>query len=194
METEYEATFTNIEKKDIQKRLKSAGAILLKKEFLQKRTTFSPPQHLDMDKSWLRVRDEGDRITMSYKVMEGTNISDQKEICIQVDDYDKAVKLCEAIAGQKKAYLETRRELWSIDEAEISIDEWPFLEPFVEVEGDSEQEVKRISEKLGFSWSEAKFCAIGTLYKEKYGISLDEINNNTPRIVFDMENPFINRN
>jgi hypothetical protein len=30
------------------------------------------------------------------------------------------------------------------------IDEWPFLEPFIEVEGGSELGVRQVSEKLGF--------------------------------------------
>lgn len=90
-------------------------------------------------------------------------------------------------------YEATLRELWKLDGVDLTIDQWPFLEPFVEVEGKSEEEVKQVSKKIGFDWEKAKFCAIGMLYKEKYDISLDEINNNTPRIVFNMDNPFINR-
>ncbi len=74
---------------------------------------------------------------------------------------------------------------------EITIDEWPYLEPFVEIEGPNETAVRQVAEKLGFDWPQAKFCAVGTLYSEKYGLSLDRINNHTPRIVFNEKNPFI---
>ena len=74
---------------------------------------------------------------------------------------------------------------------EITIDEWPFLGPYVEVEGKSENEVRKTAEKLGFDYSKAKFCAVGTLYAEKYGITEDRVNNHTPEILFGMENPFV---
>ena len=93
----------------------------------------------------------------------------------------------------QKAYQETKRELWTLDGVEITIDEWPFLEPFVEVEGESEECVMRVSRKLGFEWKDAKFCAVGTLYAEKYNLLETVINNDTSKIVFDMQNPFVKK-
>ena len=193
MNIEYEATFTPVDKDTIRQTLNKMGATPVKNEYLQRRTVFTLPEDKDSHTTWLRVRDEGDRITMSYKIVDGDRITDQKEICLEVNDYNEAVALLKAVGCHEKAYQETKRELWKLDGVEVTIDEWPFLEPFVEVEGRSEEEVRQVSGKLGFSWDKAKFCAIGTLYKEKYGASLDEINNNTPRIVFNMKNPFINR-
>ena len=46
-------------------------------------------------------------------------------------------------------------------------------------------------EKLGFDWGEAIFDSIDYVYSKKYDISIDKINNHTPKIVFEMENPFI---
>lgn len=83
------------------------------------------------------------------------------------------------------------RELWTLRGADVTIDEWPFLEPFVEVEGSGELVVKEVAELLGFAWSNARFCAVGTLYAEKYHIAENDINNNTPRLVFGMEHPFV---
>lgn len=193
MEIEYEATFTYINKDEMKKKLKKLGADLIRPEFLQKRTVFFPPNSVDIKGGWLRVRDEGDKITLSYKVVDGNKITDQKEICLQVNNYENAVNILSSIGCTKKSYQETKRELWKFNDTEITIDEWPFLEPFVEVEGNSKEIVKSVSEKLSFDWQLAKFCAIGTLYSEKYGLSIDEINNNTPRIVFGEKNPFVNR-
>ena len=55
------------------------------------------------------------------------------------------------------------------------------------------QAVKQVAEKIGFEWRQAKFCAVGSLYAEKYGVSEDRINNQTPKIVFEMENPVIKK-
>lgn len=93
---------------------------------------------------------------------------------------------------KKKAYQETKREIWAIDKVDIMMDEWPFLKPFVEIEGYNEESVKAVAQKLGFDYSDARFCSVDTIYAEKYNISKYQINNKTPKIVFDMENPFNN--
>lgn len=191
MNIEYEATFIPVEKADIRARLQAAGATLVRPEYMQRRTVFHLPKGHEIEHGWLRVRDEGDKVTMSLKVVDGDKITDQKEVCITVSDYQESILLLEKIGCRFKAFQESKRELWTLDGVEITIDEWPFLDPFIEVEGKSENEVKSVSEKIGFDWDRAKFCAIGKLYKEKYGVSLDEINNNTPRIVFGEKNPFI---
>ncbi|MDD5738539.1 MAG: CYTH domain-containing protein [Candidatus Pacebacteria bacterium] len=197
MQTEYEATFINIDKDEIREKLKKVGAILVKPEILMKRYIFYLPQGHDKPGAFVRVRDEGDKITMSFKVIArggSANIEDQKELCLTIDSFNNAVEFLKEMGCTEKAYQESKREVWQIIETEICIDEWPFLEPFVEVEGPSEQEVKDVSEKLGFDYSQALFCAVGTIYAKKYGkYNIDEkrINNETPRIVFDMENPFV---
>ena len=73
------------------------------------------------------------------------------------------------------------------------IDEWPFLESFVEIEGKSEKEVKKVSEKLGFDYKDAVFGPVGILYSEKYGVTEEFVNNEVKEILFDENNPFINK-
>src|SRR3989344_4356730 len=153
MYTEFEATFTNVRKEDIRAKLTRAGAKLIKKEFLQKRTVFNLPKGHEINGGWLRVRDEGDKITMSLKIVDGNKIENQKEIQLLVDSFNEAVKLLETVGAAKKAYQESKRELWKLDNIEITIDEWPFLEPFIEIEGHSEYEVKNVAAKLGFDYS-----------------------------------------
>ncbi|MEK9167843.1 MAG: CYTH domain-containing protein [Patescibacteria group bacterium] len=191
MQIEYEATFPDIVKDEIRARLKTAGAVLERHEFLQKRITFNFPKGSEVEGGWARVRDEGNKITMSIKIVDGNKIENQKEICITVDNFGQGVLLLKTIGCEEKAYQETRRELWTLDSAEVTIDEWPFLKPFVEVEGVSEEAVRNVAGKLGFDWNTARFCSVGTLYSERYGIPEDVINNGTPRIVFDMDNPFV---
>ena len=191
MQIEYEAIFPNINKDEMQERLKKAGAVLVRPEYLQKRVPFYLPGKKNSGNSWLRVRDEGDKITLSLKIVDGNKIENQKELCLEVNNFNEAVSLLKLIGCEQKSYQESKRELWKLEGVEITIDEWPFLESYVEVEGHSEEAVKNVSEKIGFDWSKAKFCATGTLIAEKYGITEEQINDRTPKIVFDMENPYI---
>lgn len=191
MEIEYEATFVEVDKEEIKERLKKVGAKLVKPEFFQKRVVFNLPKGHENGNAWLRVRDEQDKITMSYKEINGDNIEDQKEINLVINSFKEGEEILEAVGCQKKAYQETKREIWQLDNVEICIDEWPFLEPFVEIEGKSEKEVKKVSKKLGFDYSKAWFCATGMIYSKKYNIPCEIIDNKISRITFDMENPFL---
>lgn len=192
MQIEYEATFENVDKDEMRKRLEKAGAKLVRPEFLQKRVTMNLPKGNEIDGAWVRVRDEGDKITMTLKIIDGKNINNQKETTIIIDDFKKTVVFLKNIGCQEKSFQETKRELWVLEGVEIMIDEWPFLEPFVEVEGKSEKEVKKVSEKLRFDYGKALFCAIGHLYYRKYDMPENYFNNKVPKLTFDMENPFIN--
>lgn len=191
MEIEYEATFININKDEFREKLEKIGAKLLKPEFLQKRVVFNLPKGHEIEGGWLRVRDEGDKITMSLKVVDGNKIENQKEICLKVDSFEKAEELLISLGCAKKAYQESKRELWKLDDVEVTIDEWPFLEPYLEIEGKSEEEVKDIAKKLGLDYSQALFCAVDAIYSKKYNLPEDVINNKIPEIIFGQENPFI---
>ena len=191
MQIEYEATFTNINVDGIRTRLETAGATLIKPEFIQKRAVFHLPTGNEIKGGWLRVRDEGDRITMSLKIVDGNTIADQKETCLTVDSFENACILFESIGCTRKAYQETKRELWKINDVEITIDTWPFLETFLEIEGTDELSVKAVTEKVGLDYADARFCHIGTLYAEKYGFLEEVFNDQTPLLTFEMENPFI---
>lgn len=190
MNIEYEATFTDINKDQIRARLEKVGAKKVYPEFMMKRIVFELPKGHEIKGGWLRVREEADKITMSLKITDGGRIEDQKEICLKIDNYDEGVKFLESVGAERKAYQESYRELWLLDDVEVCIDEWPYLEPYVEVEGKSEQAVKDVSAKLGFDYTKALFCSVDTLYKLKYEVPLQVINHQTGRITFSDPNPF----
>jgi len=190
MKTEYEATFPNVNKDEIRERLKKAGAVLTRPEFLQKRYAIDLHESYNGKKGWIRVRDEGDKTTLSYKYREGDNIDSIKEHTITVNDMEETRIFLNLIGCQTKAYQETKREIWILEEAEITIDEWPYLEPFVEIEAESEAIVKKVSAMLGFAYGEAIFGPVSILYSKKYNIPERVVNFETPRITFEEANPF----
>lgn len=191
MDIEYEVTFPNINKDEVRNKLKGAGAKLIRPEFLQRRVVFHLPKGHEIPGGWLRVRDEGGKITMSLKVVVGNKIENQREVYLEIGDFAAAVSFLTSLSCKKKAYQESKREIWRLGGAEITIDEWPFLEPFVEIEAQSEKVVKLISKKLGFDYKQGVFDSVDYLYNKKYGVSKKIINDQTPRIVFGEKNPFV---
>jgi len=196
MSIEYEATFPNINKDKTRTRLQDVGAILEYSETLQKRSNFNPPQNQD-ENSWIRIRDEGHGIiTMSYKTVpdKADTINQQREICLQVDSFKEAKDFLILLGCKEKSYQETKRELWLIDGVQVTIDEWPFLAPFLEIESNSESAVKCVVEKLGYDYQKALFCNVFYLYSQQYGISIDDLKKRVSTelscLTFSSNNPF----
>jgi adenylate cyclase class 2 len=192
MKTEYEATFVGVDMAELRRTLTACGGKLARPEYLQRRTTFELPNREGDRDTWLRVRDEGDKVTLTLKSVDGKTISGQKEILVEVNNFDGTVELLTSIGCRHKASQESKRELWKLEETEIAIDTWPFLDPYIEVEGPSEERVKQVSEQLGLNYVDARFDTVNGIYKEKYGKVLEDL---PPEILraftFDMPNPFI---
>ena len=185
MKNEIEAQFLDINIDEIRAKLKKAGAELIKPEILMKRTVFYTGEH-----SFARVRDEGDKIVMTYKnVSDDNSILGTKEVNIVVNDYDDAILFLKGCGLQVKAVQETKREIWLLNNTEISIDTWPWIPTFMEIEGPSEDEVWAAAKVLGYTKAQAKYGSVDTTYQHYFGIDTDIVNLHTPQITFDMTPP-----
>ena len=93
MEVEIEAKFPGVDPMDVRKKLHSAGAVCLQPEVLMRRKVFDYPDlRLEKIGGWIRVRDEGNRVTMSYKQLNNRTLHGTKEVTLVVDSFDKGVR------------------------------------------------------------------------------------------------------
>lgn len=120
------------------------------------------------------VRDEGDKVTMTYKEITGSTINDVNEIEININDFDKASELINQTSFKESSYQENYREVWRNDEVEIVIDTWPYLPTYIEIEAKSEELVKKYSLNLGLNYFESYFGSVDVLYKKIYGIPTED--------------------
>ena len=85
---------------------------------------------------------------------------------------------------------ETKRETWKLGEAEVVIDEWPWLEPFIEIEGPSEESVRDAAAQLEFDWNTAVFGGATEAYRASYpNLPATMVMDDVPDIRFDAEPP-----
>jgi len=171
MPSEIEATFVDINKDELREKLKLAGAELVQPETMMRRVIFDLGP-----KRYARVRDERNKVTMSYKQLDELTLEGMKEICITVDNYENAVELLKHVGLRAKADQETLRETWQLDGAEITMDTWPWLPTFSEIEGTSAENVANVARKLGFDMSDAHYGAVDEIYKLYYDVTNDDIN------------------
>lgn len=184
METEIEAKFLDINPSELRERLRNMRAIQEYPERLMKRKTFD-----DQDRTlrkvggWIRLRDEGDRITLSYKQLNDRTLHGTKEVTVTVDNFNTASLFLESVGFKQKSFQETKREKWMLGQAEITINTWPWIPPFVEIEALDEKTIKALSAKLGFDWAHALHGSVETAYQNYYDVTEEEIDS-WPTITF----------
>lgn len=185
MEIEIEAKFLDADPESLRKRLHELGARQVHPERFMRRKNFDyPDKRLERVGGWVRVRDEGDRITLSYKQLNDRTLHGTQEATVTVDDFEKACRFLTAIGLQEKAVQETRREKWMLGNVEITLDTWPWIPAFVEVEGTSEDDVREVAEQLGLEWPSALHGSVEIAYQAYFDVTEEEIYN-YPRVTFD---------
>ena len=181
MQTEIEAKFADIDPSALRERLMKIGAICIHGEILMKRCAFDSP--MPDPNSWMRVRDEGDKVTLSYKTTKDRTLHGTKEASVTVGNFDAACALLAAMGMKNKSYQETKREKWKLGGVEVTIDTWPWIPTFIELEGPEEGEVKDVAKLLGLDWSKAMYGSVEPVYQMHYDFTEEEINH-WPRITF----------
>lgn len=171
---EIEVKFLNIDPISMQKKLLEIGA---KKVFekLYKRKVFDYPDlRLDKMAAWVRLRDEGDKITLTFKQRIGIKTHDWKandismdETEIEVDDFEKTAEFLTKIGLKEKFLEENKRIRYQLGDIELDIDFWPMLEPYLEIEAPSWGEIDRIIKSLELNPAEKKIFSTHQIYQLK---------------------------
>lgn len=170
MKTEIEVKFTDITIDEIRERLRAAGGVCEQPMRLMKRALIEEPHH-QAEHSFIRVRDEGDKVTLTFKRRAdaaASKIDSVKELEVEVSDFDKTVEIFSEAGWKYKTFQESKRETWKLDDVEVVIDEWPWLKPYIEIEGETEAELKEAAEKLGLDWKNVIMGHIDALYEREY--------------------------
>lgn len=170
MQTEIEAKFLAIDHDAMRARLRDLGAECVHPMRLMTRSIMDfPDRRLEVERGgWLRIRDEGDKITLTYKEVKEHQLGGAKEIETTVGSLEKACEVFRALGMVEFSFQESKRETWRLGDAEIVLDEWPWLDPFMEIESTSEQAVQDTAKALGLAWEDAVFGTVTTIYRKVY--------------------------
>lgn len=177
MKPEIEAKFLDVGHNELRVKLKELGAECVQPMRLMKRKNYDfSDGRLRKVGGWVRLRDEGGKVTLSYKQLKDRTLLGTQEVSVAVNDFESADALLQAIGLKVKTYQETRRESWRLDEFEIELDEWPWVKPFVEIEGPDEAGLKDLAVKLGLGWDKVCHGSVEIVYRAEYDVTDDDIN------------------
>jgi len=191
MEEELEIKLYPVNKKTIREKLTEIGAQRKQKETLHKRCIFGHEKNPQIQGTYVRVRNEGDKIRLSLKVSakQDQKISDQKELDFIVDDFGKAREFLKLIGLTETGYQENLREVWQYNDCEVVIDTWPGLKPYIEIEGPKIKDLKSTTKELGLDWKNKVIESVEYFYKKKYGLDEKTIRKYMFKLTFE-DNPF----
>jgi adenylate cyclase, class 2 len=170
MNQEFETKVLNIDTKEILSRLRAIGASE-QAEFLSKRYVYD----LGTDAvEWIRLRQQGTKsptLTYKYKQKDNLLIGQTIEIEVEVSDFAKTAEIMNKLNFKEVFYQENKSHIFTLDDLEFSIDTWPMLPTYLEVEAQSVDRVQDGLELLGLKGKDIGDKDIKLMYQE-LGIDL----------------------
>lgn len=169
MKTEYEARILEINKDEFIKKIEDLDAVKIA-DYYQRRYIydFNPV----IKGKWIRLRDTGKETTLTIKEITKDTIDGTKELEIKVSDFNTTDSILEELGYRHRLYQENKRTRYMLNNIEIDIDTWPMVPTYVELEGDSEENILEFIKKLGYSEEDIITYGVSKIYNH-YGLDID---------------------
>lgn len=120
------------------------------------------------ENKWLRLRKSNDKVMLTSKhILEKKNANFQNvlETEIEVSSLEETNLLLESLGMSRRSYQEKIRYSYKYKSAEIEIDIWPLLKPYMEVECDDENVINELIDLLDVKEKEIVSLNTEQLYK-----------------------------
>lgn len=168
MQQEIEAKFLHVDHNAIRAKLKAAGATCEVPMRLMRRKMFDyPDRRFQTNHQRLRIRDEGNgKAFINYKSSNDSNYVDEVEVL--VSSLEDMATILKALGLINHSTQESKRETWHYKDVEVVLDEWPWVDTYIEIEGPTEAAIQKAAKELGFKWEEAEFGSVDDVYKAQF--------------------------
>lgn len=173
MKKEIEIRLLNIDKEQFIKSIIDLGAKKVS-ESLQKRYVydFNPIQ----ENKWIRLRTNGEKTTLTIKeIVDKNAIDGTNELEVIVSDFDSANSILEQLGYIHRNYQENYREVYYLNDVEISIDSWPLIPTYAEFEAKSEKNIQSLLEKIEYDKNNLTTIDVTSIYNDIYKIDVMSI-------------------
>ena len=177
MKIENEITVLKINKEEFIKKILMAGGKEISPELKQIRCVydFNPVN----ESKWIRLRTNGRKSTLTIKEVKGSSKMGARELEIEVSDFEETNRILNELGYHYRNRQENYRHIFMLDGAEISIDTWPMIDPYAEIEADTKEDIDRVLKMLGISVDQITELDVSSIYSKIYGIDLLSIKNLT---------------
>ena len=186
MSIEYEYQVTEYDKDKLLVKMKDNEFVFVGIYIFKVQTFYHPL--MSEKNTYIRVRDEGTKVTMTTK-KKGKNGFD-KEYEITVNNFKDACQLAESLGCIKKYYYEKIREIWRNSIAEVVFDTGPGIPECLEIETKTEKNLNYMIKTLELK------PVIGrqNIYKTLFDVVIPSDMNLEFSTVYDMLLPLVSKN
>lgn len=173
---EIEARFLEIDPTAIKNRLNELGAKDIEEGILDEVIFYDNElKWKDSGKKFVRLRKNKGAVFLTYKYVETESVDGTEEIEVGVSDMDNVAKILESIGLVAYRHQQKKRHSFRLDNVMIEIDTWPRIPTYVELEGDTEEQIRDVAEKLNLDWKNVTFQSARTIIENKYKIPVSEM-------------------
>jgi adenylate cyclase, class 2 len=172
---EVEVRFLEIDKEAFAGMLTRLGAEDLGEELLRE-IIFADKDLIWVGESKLvRLRQVGGKVLLAYKHHQEASPEGVIEVELEVGDFNQAKLFLEMVGLVSVRVQEKYRHTFKLDGATFDIDTWPKIPTYVEIEGDSEKQLKVIAKKVGLDWRDVVFEDAAKVINNVYGIPIKKL-------------------
>ncbi len=174
---EIECRFLNIDAEALKKKLAKLGAEDLGERLQESTIVYDPAMKWrDEKKMLVRIRKENGVTTLCYKEQTpDMPAHEMYELEFEVEDYEKIQIFFEKIGLINYRHQEKMRHTFRLNNATIDIDTWPNIPTYIEIEGESEEDLKNTAELLGLDWKNVVFHSPRWVIENIYNINISHM-------------------
>lgn len=174
---EIEIKFLEVDVEDVEQKLKTLGAI---KQFDQvfEEWVFQKPQWREKS-GRIRLRKTSNITQLCYKETIQDTSKGNLEVEVEVDDAANMLAILDKLDLGRSRRQQKRRIEYKLNNVLVDIDFWPLIPPYVEIEGDSYEDMAKVAKLLEFDMEQACQLDAFQVYDKIYNIDIRKIDNLT---------------
>lgn len=119
---------------------------------------------------WIRLRQTGDETTITIKKIVKNNgkydLDAVKELEINVSNIEIGKEFLKNLGYYPSLHQRKMRITYEYKNTEIVIDKWPKIPAYIEIEGNTKEEIYQVLFDLGYKEEEAKIMNTDNVYKD----------------------------
>ena len=125
---------------------------------------------------WIRLRTNGIIGTLTIKEVQDKTEYGTKELEIEVSSIETTHQILEKLGYKRRSVQENKRIRYILNDVEIDIDTWPYLNTYVEFESESLDKIKKVISLLEFDYKDAVTQDAQDIYMS-LGYTQEDLNN-----------------
>lgn len=167
---EIECRFLEIDKEALIKKLAQLGAHDEGEKMIEETVIYDPELKWRDEQRFVRLRKVGDKTKLTYKEHQKHTVDGTYELEFTIDDYEKAELFFEKIGLLPFRHQQKKRHTFQLNGVTVDIDTWPKIPTYVELEGESEEALKKVAQMIGLDWKDVDFHNARWIIENKYNI------------------------